>query len=186
MIRNMKKLALKLSRVYSVRKNVKIPIDAHIGIGTIIWAPSRIVFGSNVYIGKNCTIECNGTIGNNVLIANSVGIVGKLDHDYRKVGISIRDAPWVGNEKELSGEVCIGDDVWIGYGAIVLTGASIARGTIVAAGSVVVGSTNPYEIVAGVPAKRVGCRYLRNEAEEHEKMIYGEVISDLNHLDGDF
>ncbi len=53
----------------------------------------------------------------------------------------------------------IGNDVWIGAGAIILGGASISDGAIVAAGSVVTRSVPPYAIVAGIPAKLVRMRF---------------------------
>ncbi len=52
----------------------------------------------------------------------------------------------------------IEDDVWIGAGAIVLTGVTIGKGAIVSAGAVVSKSVAPYQIVAGVPARRIGER----------------------------
>ena len=50
-------------------------------------------------------------------------------------------------------DITVGDDVWIGLGAIVMSPADIGRGSIVAAGSVVKGRVEPYSIVAGVPAR---------------------------------
>lgn len=174
----------RVQRVYAVRDNVQIGANAHIGIGSILWAPRRLVVGHDVYIGKNCTIECNGTIGNHVLIANLVGIVGRLDHDYREVGTPVRSAAWVGDagKAEQSGEVTIEDDVWLGYACVVLSGSRVARGTIVAAGSVVRDTTLPYSIMAGSPARQVSWRFNRAEATQHETRLYGGVISDLSHL----
>ena len=53
-------------------------------------------------------------------------------------------------------EVIIEDDVWIGMNAVILPGVTIRKGTIVGAGAVVTKSTGEYEIVAGVPAKKIG------------------------------
>lgn len=179
-----KEIWQKLHQKYAVRDNVRLSSNVHIGIGSILWSPNRLVIGHDVYIGKNCTIECNGTIGNYVLIANQVGIVGRFDHDYRQVGVPIRIANWVGDagKSEQSGSVNIEDDAWIGFGSIILTGSRVARGTIVAAGSVVRTDTLPYSIVAGSPARQVSWRFNQQEAKEHEMLIYGSVISDLSHL----
>lgn len=51
------------------------------------------------------------------------------------------------------GRILIGDDVWIGAGAIVLTGVSIVSGAVIAAGSVVIKDVPPLAIDGGVPAK---------------------------------
>jgi acetyltransferase-like isoleucine patch superfamily enzyme len=164
-------------RVYAVRQNVVLGEDVHIGIGTILEAPRRLEVGNNVYIGKRCTIECDGAIGSNVIIANHCGLVGRYDHDFRCVGIPMRDAPWIGDPGRPGPgarlELEIGDDVWIGYGAIVLTGVRVGRGALVSAGSLVVRNVEPYSIVAGVPASRLGFRFNPEQIREHEKRLYG-------------
>ena len=53
----------------------------------------------------------------------------------------------------------IEDDVWVGYGTIVLTGLTVGRGSVVAAGSVVTRDIPPYSIAAGVPARVIGKRF---------------------------
>lgn len=53
----------------------------------------------------------------------------------------------------------IGNDVWIGYGAIIMSGVKINDGSIIAAGSVVTHDTEPYSIYAGVPAKKIKNRF---------------------------
>jgi virginiamycin A acetyltransferase len=51
--------------------------------------------------------------------------------------------------------VSIGNDVWIGHGAIILPGVSIGNGVVVGAGSVVTKNVEDFEIVAGNPAKLI-------------------------------
>ncbi len=52
----------------------------------------------------------------------------------------------------------IGEDCWLGINAVVLRGVVVGRGSIVGANAVVTKSVEPYSIVAGVPAKRIGSR----------------------------
>jgi acetyltransferase-like isoleucine patch superfamily enzyme len=52
--------------------------------------------------------------------------------------------------------ISIGNDVWIGHGAIVLEGVRIGDGAVVGAGAVVTKDVAPYTIVGGVPAKPLG------------------------------
>lgn len=49
--------------------------------------------------------------------------------------------------------VVLGDDVWVGHGAILLPGVEIGTGAVVGAGTVVTKDVAPFTIVAGVPAK---------------------------------
>jgi acetyltransferase-like isoleucine patch superfamily enzyme len=128
--------------------------------------------GRDVYIGKGCTIEVDGSIGDSGLIANRLGIVGRRDHAMRQVGAPIRRADWVGDHPHrLSRPVHIGDDVWIGYGAVVLSGLSIGRGAVVAAGAVVTSDVDPYVVVAGNPAIPVGRRFEGDAITAHELLL---------------
>ncbi|PNG23215.1 acyltransferase [Streptomyces cahuitamycinicus] len=172
MTRLLTRLAQRLHRCYAVRGNVRVGPDVHIGLGSVLWAPRQLTVGGNVHIGKGCTIQVDGSIGTGVLIANRVGIVGRTDHALRQVGSLIRDADWVGHHPErLSKPVRIEDDVWIGYGAVVLSGITVGRGAVVAAGAVVTCNVRPYEIVAGNPARPVGRRFTEGEIAAHERLI---------------
>lgn len=61
--------------------------------------------------------------------------------------------------------VSIGNDVWIGAGARIMEGIYIADGTIVAAGAIVTKDTEPYSIVAGIPAKIISYRFKRDDID---------------------
>lgn len=177
MIKALQHLFQLVNRYVSVRHGVKIGSHVHIGPGSILWAPQKLVVENDVYIGKYCTIQVNGRIGKYTMIANNVGVVGRLDHDYRTVGKPIRYAPWVGDENSsVAGQstVDIGEDVWIGYGATILSSVLIGRGAIIAAGSVVTKDVPAYTIVAGVPAKHVGVRFSDEQICVHEREIYKE------------
>ena len=170
----LQKLFQILNRRLVVRSGVRLGDNIHIGPGSILWAPQSLVVEDDVYIGKYCTIQVNGRIGRYSMIANNVGIVGRLDHDYRVVGKPIRFAPWIGDESSPEAEnstVDIGEDVWVGYGAILLSGIAIGRGAIVAAGSVVTKDIEPYSIVAGVPARKVSMRFDQAQIQEHERLF---------------
>ena len=62
------------------------------------------------------------------------------------------------SQPHVYGEIIIEDDVWIGANSVITPNTTIAKGTIVAAGTVVTKSTEPYSIVAGTPATKIGER----------------------------
>src|SRR5207342_1830442 len=97
----------------------------------------EIKIGDHVYIGKRVLFEANAIVGSYVLIANNVGVVGRHDHEFRTIGVPVRFGHWIGSARSRSkyrGErVVIEDDVWIGYGSIVLSGVTVGKGSIVAA-----------------------------------------------------
>ena len=147
----------------------------HLGANVRLWAPDRLQIGDNVYIGKDTLIECNATIGNHCLIANRVAFLGRHDHDFRRLGFPVRFSPWIGDLASSAAirgeEVVVSDDVWIGYGAILLTDITVGRGAIIAAGAVVAKDVEPYAIVAGNPACKVGIRFQGEEIKRHEAAI---------------
>lgn len=163
-------------KAFSCRKVLTHGVDLHLGARIRIWAPSHVRMGDQVYVGKDVHIEANCRIGNYCLIANRVAIVGRHDHDFSAVGFPVRFSPWVGSKRYpsqyLNEEVVIEDDVWLGYGTIVLTGVTVGRGSVVAAGSVVTRDIPPYSIAAGVPAKVIGKRFEDQETiDRHEAAI---------------
>jgi acetyltransferase-like isoleucine patch superfamily enzyme len=150
--------------------------NLHLGARTRIWAPGRVTIGNHVYVGKDVHIEANCEIGDYCLIANRVAIIGRHDHDFTEIGFPVRYAPWIGSHRFPSSfaeeKAVIESDVWLGYGATVLTGVVIGRGSIVAAGSVVTKDIAPYSIAAGVPARVIGQRFSNaSDIEKHEAAI---------------
>ncbi|MFD1343271.1 CatB-related O-acetyltransferase [Litorisediminicola beolgyonensis] len=62
----------------------------------------------------------------------------------------------------------IGHDVWIGTRATILRGLTIGHGAVIAAGAVVTRDVAPYEVVGGLPAKRIRMRF---DAETVERLL---------------
>ena len=80
------------------------------------------------------------------------------------------------------GDIIVDDDVWIGYGAIILSGVQIGQGAVVAAGAVV---TETYAIVGGVPAKIIKYRFNKNVIEKLLKIDYSKITKEMiqQHVD---
>lgn len=171
----LKKLRCKII-IKKSKGNIVLGKKSTFGRGTILYAPNEINIGDNVYIGKYCSLETDIEIDRNVLIGNNVGLIGKYDHDYSKVGMSIKDSPWIGDFnydfKMKNLKIRIEEDTWIGYGSIILSGIKIGRGSIIAAGSVVTRDVPAYSIVAGNPARIKGYRFDEQQIFKHEKILY--------------
>jgi len=152
----------------------------HAGRNVALWAKDDITIGNNCYIGRNSQIESNVKIANDVLIANNVAFVGRYDHHYQQIGTPIRLASQVRdndyNWLEIGRTTHVEDDVWLGYGVIVLSGVTIKRGSIIAAGSVVTKDVDAYSIYAGCPAKKIADRFKQNEdIKTHEERYKPKV-----------
>lgn len=120
-----------------------------IGFGTLL-SQSNISIAKNTYIGPQCNIgKCK--IGADTLLGSGVHVLsGKGQHNFEDVSTPIKDQ---GGTFE---QVTIGDDCWLGNGAIVM--ANVGSHCVVAAGSVVIDDVPEYSIVAGNPAKIIKSR----------------------------
>ncbi|WP_240793286.1 DapH/DapD/GlmU-related protein [Arthrobacter crystallopoietes] len=95
----------------------------------------------------------------------------------KQVGKSIRASSWVGDEpNRLSLPTRVGSDVWIGYGAVVLSGIAIGNSAVIAAGSIVTTDVPPNAIVAGVPAKQVGSRFTSADLAVHWELLTDQGV----------
>jgi acetyltransferase-like isoleucine patch superfamily enzyme len=113
--------------------------------------PRHIYVGDNCYLGDGVQLYAWNetiTIGNNVLIAAGVQMI------TRKHGFADIESP-IAEQGYVHAPITIGDDVWIGFRAIILSGVTIGEGSIVGAGAVVTKDVAPYSIVGGVPARLI-------------------------------
>jgi acetyltransferase-like isoleucine patch superfamily enzyme len=119
----------------------------------------EIRIGQWCYIGEASRIWSAASIelGNRVLVSHSVNIFDSLTHPIQAAArhAQVKCIFEEGHPRNLSldeSPVRIGDDAWIGAGAMVLRGVTVGEGGIIAAGAVVTKDVPPYTIVAGNPA----------------------------------
>ena len=109
-------------------------------------AVGDVIIGDYTRIGLHNTIIGPVTIGNHVNLAQGITVTA-LNHNFSEPGKRI-------DEQGVStGQVVIGDDVWIGANAVVLPNVSIGCHSVIAAGAVVTKDVPDGCVVAGVPAK---------------------------------
>lgn len=135
----------------------------HAGARVRLWAKDKLTIGRNFYIGRDSQIEANCIIGDHVIFGNRVAVVGRYDHFFQQVGVPVRLASQIRDKdyqwKGITETTVIGDDVWVGYGAIIMSGVTINNGAIIAAGAVVTKDVEAYSIYAGCPAKKIKDRF---------------------------
>lgn len=136
------------------RGEVSIGENTSLDKGVILRA-----YGGSIVIGSNCSVNPYSilygggglVIGDGVRIAAHAAIIPS-NHIFSDPNKCIYE------QGLLQRGITIEDDVWIGAGVQVLDGVVIRKGTVVGAGSVVTKSTDPYMVVAGVPAKIISRR----------------------------
>ena len=168
-----------------IYKEAKV-IDSQIGDGCSVGDLSKVeaseldafvridrlnyIFGSSLgrhsYTGSNTKI-INASVGAFCAISWNVTIGGG-DHDYTRFtnhSFLYDNAGTLRPEGEkplydrFKDPVVIGNDVWIGTGAIILRGVTVGDGAVIGAGSVVTKDVPPYAIVAGNPARVIKYRF---------------------------
>ena len=155
----------RLDRVKRLRGWYYSGLLAHAGTSlrvaeqVMINSPEHVSVGDNCYIGTGAQLypwNAPITIGSNVLIAAGVRMI------TRKHGFANMSHP-MARQGYTNAPIVIEDDVWIGFGAVILPGVTVGRGSIVGSNAVVTRSVEPYSIVGGVPA-----RLIRRRAQVQE------------------
>lgn len=124
----------------------------HVEVGNFTYGPLRVIDGaasSRLRIGSFCSI------------AEDVTFVLNGDHPLDRISTFPLRAFVLGEQETVQsrGDIVLGDDVWIGHGAVILSGVTLGRGSVIAAGSIVTRDVADYAIVAGSPARVVRSRF---------------------------
>lgn len=144
--------------------------DSELGAWTEIKEETEITgssIGDYSYVCKQGHIMYS-TVGKFCSIANAVRLnpsnhpnwrVSQHHFTYRSALFCMgSDDEWVFSWRK-SHPVHVGNDVWIGHGALVMPGVRVGDGAVIASGAVVTKDVPPYVIVGGVPAKSIKRRF---------------------------
>jgi acetyltransferase-like isoleucine patch superfamily enzyme len=137
----------------AIAAGMKVGRNPKVEPGVIFMGAPHIEIGDDFVVSFGATVRAVDApirIGNQVNLGPLAAIIG-ANHGVA-VGVPIQQQP------HRSEPVTIGNDVWIGAGAIVLPGVCIGAGAVVAAGAVVTADVPPGAMVAGVPAVVIGSR----------------------------
>nr|WP_325186392.1 CatB-related O-acetyltransferase [uncultured Oscillibacter sp.] len=118
--------------------------------------------GDRLSIGKFCSIAC----GARFLFNSANHTLRSLSNYtfplfYEAWGHTMSPAEAWDNK----GDIVIGNDVWIGYEAVILAGVTVGDGAVIGARAVVTKNVPPYTIVGGVPARPIRGRFPDETAE---------------------
>lgn len=123
---------------------------------------SPIVIGCGTNVHRDCVFKGKEpiSIGKYCEIAEGVHIISS-NHAMNRMNLNLTVQLAVGAGRLFAskGPVTIGNNVWIGDNAIILSGTSIGDGAVVGAGSVVTGNVPSFTIVAGSPARPIRKRF---------------------------
>ena len=145
---------------------------------------NHILVGNNSY-GRLSPIIYNKNfkliIGNYCSIANEVTFIIGGSHDYNRISLwpfqtIVYKQPSTSNDESF---IIVEDDVWIGYGATILTDVRIGRGSVIAAKSVVAKDVPPYSIYIGNKV------YKKRFSDDIIEKLMRIDFSKINHIKGD-
>lgn len=113
--------------------------------------------GNHLKIGKFCSIACGAkflfTSANHAMRSLSTY---PFPIFFEEWGLDVKK---ITNAWDNKGDIVIGNDVWIGFEAVILSGVTIGDGAIIGTRAVVTKDVPPYTIVGGIPAKQIRKRF---------------------------
>ena len=147
--------------------------------------PLRIISLELVEIGKGtygklCAYAINQKsrliIGNYCSIVDNVTFLLSVDHPTSHLSTyPFKAMFWDEKEAITKGDIIVEDDVWIGFGAVILSGVKIGQGAIIAAGAIVTKDVPSYAVVAGTPAKVIRFRFEKDVIKQLLKINWSEI-----------
>ena len=122
-----------------------------VDVGRKVKLSSGLRLGDRSSVGDFSYLQGDITIGNDVMMAPRCALIAD-NHNFSDLTQPMNTQ---GTE---AGRIVVGNDVWLGYGVIILPGVTVGDGAICAAGAVVTKDVPPYGIVGGNPARLIKMR----------------------------
>ena len=115
------------------------------------------VNGDRLVIGKFCSIACGAKfLFNSANHARESLSTYPFPIFFEEWGLDRKNVTQAWNNK---GDIVVGNDVWIGYEAVILAGVHIGDGAVIGARAVVTKDVLPYTVAGGIPAKPIRRRF---------------------------
>lgn len=155
-----------------------IPFE-RVSVGNFTYGELNVLCMSDVgclKIGGSCSIAPNVTF--------LVGAEHKID-TLTTFPHKVKTLNMQKSEATSKGDIVIDDEVWIGYGATIMSGVHIGQGAVIAAKAVVTKDVPPYAVVGGVPAKVIKYRFSKEIIEKLLQIDYSKLTKEQikEHID---
>ncbi len=171
---------------YADRLNLEVAPSARVSSGCLF--RGAVDLGPMTRVSRGCILNGDITVDKQTNFEPNCDVIGNVEfgkycaiakrstfqqtnHETAQPSMQIRLYDEV-LDSELppasNGPITIGNDVWVGIGATVLSGVTVGDGAVIGAGSVVTSDVEPYSIVGGVPAEHIKWRF---PEEVREKLL---------------
>ncbi len=152
--------------IYTAHPTAIIDEGAQIGEGTRVWhwvhissgakIGERCSFGQNVYVGNDVLIGNNVKVQNNVSIYDAVTLEDDVFCGPSMVFTNVHNPRSAVIRKNEYRSTLVKKGTTIGANATIVCGVTLGEYCFIAAGAVITKDVEPYALMAGVPAKRIG------------------------------
>ncbi len=152
--------------IYTAHPTAIIDEGAQIGEGTRVWhwvhissgakIGERCSFGQNVYVGNDVLIGNNVKVQNNVSIYDAVTLEDDVFCGPSMVFTNVHNPRSAVIRKNEYRPTLVKKGATIGANATIVCGVTLGEYCFIAAGAVITKDVEPYALMAGVPAKRIG------------------------------
>ena len=168
----MKKLKCSYKGIFSKQRIFMNEMDKYEGyeIGDWTYGNPEI----KTFTGDECTTL---RIGRFCSFAGGVSILLGGEHNIHWIttypfSVLHEKARHIKGHPKSKGDIVIGNDVWVGQDALILSGVHIGNGAVIGARSVVTKNIQPYSLVAGNPARHIRYRFSEPDIEEMERIAW--------------
>lgn len=182
----------RIAKTAYLHPSVRLDLPVDISDNVTVYENSGI--GRFTYINVGCVLYANSHIGRFCSVGRSVEIglarhpIDYLStHPFQCRNSLFNRYPGYAEIKRKSWQfhppTHIGNDVWIGAKAGILSGVTVGDGAIIAAGTIVTKDVPPYAIVGGIPAKIIRYRFSESVIEDLLALKWWDLeLADLQHL----